>query len=223
MPDRITIPFTQIQMGRFLFLLLFLLLVFFIRPFLLNLPGFVLLMDLLFSALLISGVFASRNRPGWFRFLASLAVLTLLSLWTNELAALSFLRTLGLIGGALFMCLLAVMLVAHLFAQREISFDLITGSICGYLLTGQFWAILYALLETFSPGAIGSVDAAGKDLFYYSYFSYVTLTTLGYGDISPVSPTAQSLATLEAIFGQLYVAIIVARLVGLQVSQSIER
>lgn len=223
MPKPVAIPFTQIRIGRFLFLLLFLLLIFFLRPFLLNVPGFVFLMDLMFLAVLIAGVFSARNKAGWYRVLAFLAVLTVGTLWTNEFLNLAVLRTIGLVCGALFMGLLVAMLVALLFAQQEVTFDLITGSICGYLLVGQVWAFLYALLETFSPGALGIATTAGEDVFSYSYFSYVTLTTLGYGDISPVSPAAQSLATLEAIFGQLYVAIIVARLVAIHVSQSIER
>ena len=54
-----------------------------------------------------------------------------------------------------------------------------------------------------------------------SYFSFVTLTTLGYGDIVPVSGPAKTFSTLEAIVGQLYIALLVARLVGLHTAQSI--
>lgn len=51
-----------------------------------------------------------------------------------------------------------------------------------------------------------------------AYFSFVTLTTLGYGDISPVTPFARALVNLEAIFGQFYIAILVAALVGIHIS-----
>jgi hypothetical protein len=54
------------------------------------------------------------------------------------------------------------------------------------------------------------------------YFSFATLTTLGYGDIVPVSAIARTLATLEAITGQLYLAVLVARLVGLHIAESLE-
>ena len=53
----------------------------------------------------------------------------------------------------------------------------------------------------------------------FTYYSYVTLTTLGYGDITPKTPTAKYLATLEAIIGQLYLAVLIARLVGLYIAQ----
>lgn len=221
MSDRVTIPFTHVRIGRFLFLLVFLLLVFFVRPLLVAMPGFGLMMDGLFTAVLISGVFASGKRTRWFRWMMLLAVLTLAALWAGKWIGLPALRTLGSVGGALFMALLSVLLVVHLFTQREVTFDLITGSVCGYLLVGQFWAFLYFLLEHCSPGSLSLSAAGGNDLFSYSYFSFVTLTTLGYGDISPATPTAQSLATLEAVVGQLYVAVIVARLVGIQASQSL--
>ena len=55
------------------------------------------------------------------------------------------------------------------------------------------------------------------------YYSLVTMTTLGYGDIVPVTPAARSLTTLEAVVGQLYLAVLVARLVGLHVADSIRR
>lgn len=60
----------------------------------------------------------------------------------------------------------------------------------------------------------------GAEMIYYSF---VTLTTLGYGDIVPVSPSARSLATLEALTGQLYLTVLVARLVGLQITHSARR
>jgi voltage-gated potassium channel Kch len=63
----------------------------------------------------------------------------------------------------------------------------------------------------------------GIDLSHFSYYSYVTLTTLGYGDITPISTQARSLALLEAIMGPLYLAILVARLVGIHIAQGVSR
>jgi hypothetical protein len=57
----------------------------------------------------------------------------------------------------------------------------------------------------------------------FTYFSFVTLTTLGYGDITPMTRAAKNLAALEAIFGQLYLAILIARLVGQQALGDKER
>jgi hypothetical protein len=103
-----------------------------------------------------------------------------------------------------------------------IDMNRIAGGISIYMLIGLIWASLYFFLSLVDPQAFNGVsdvrsdDAqllrnAYLDLLYYSY---VTLSTLGYGEITPVSRAAQSLAYLEAICGVMYVAVLVAALVG---------
>ena len=106
--------------------------------------------------------------------------------------------------------------------------NLIYGSVCVYLLIGLVWAFIFSALEILYPGSFKfELQNPGADVLLTTnqlqlsqllYYSYVTLTTLGYGDISPVSPPARSFATLEAIAGQFYLTILVARLVGLQIT-----
>jgi hypothetical protein len=93
-----------------------------------------------------------------------------------------------------------------------------------YLVMGLLWSFIYTLLFAVDPESIrlASVvhsEEGGRNVFSEMYyFSFVTLTTLGYGDILPVSRLARSLATMEAIVGQLYLAVVVASLVGIQIS-----
>ena len=98
----------------------------------------------------------------------------------------------------------------------------IAGGISIYMLIGLIWASLYFFLSLLDPQAFNGVsdfrfdDAqllrnTFMDLLYYSY---VTLSTLGYGEITPASRAAQSLAYLEAICGVMYVAVLVSALVG---------
>lgn len=96
--------------------------------------------------------------------------------------------------------------------------DRIIGAICVYILIGLAWAKGYDVLEDLVPGSFRfpadtSWTAASPDR--YIYLSFVTLATLGYGDIVPVTPLAGTLAWMEAITGQLYLAITVAQLVAL--------
>ncbi len=102
---------------------------------------------------------------------------------------------------------------------REIFFTVRTdankmiGAFCVYFMVGVIWAGLYIILERISPGSFVSpthADIGGQ----FIYYSFVTLTTLGYGDIIPVSDMARTLAYLEALVGQFYLAILVAGLVG---------
>ena len=96
----------------------------------------------------------------------------------------------------------------------------IAGAVCVYILLGYVWSVLYLLVALAASDAFAGVDAGNiPDLSsQLTYFSFVTLTTLGYGDISPLTPIAQSLTYLEAIIGQLYVAILIAGLVGAHLS-----
>ena len=85
---------------------------------------------------------------------------------------------------------------------------------------GVIWGDAYLTMYIINPEAF---EAPGVDSDYASvhflYYSYATLTTLGYGDISPVSPSAQTIAWLEAVVGQLFIGVTIARLVGLLTMQ----
>lgn len=104
--------------------------------------------------------------------------------------------------------------------SEEINANRIIGAVCVYLLLGVIWAVAYTVLHMFSPGSFqGFVPKGGEGWnSEWLYFSFVTMTTLGYGDISPVTATARALAYMQALFGQLYVAVLVAGLVGTHIS-----
>jgi len=96
--------------------------------------------------------------------------------------------------------------------------DRIVGSICVYILIRLGWAAIFETLDGVIPGSLrfpADTAWATPSTFRYRYFSFVTLATLGYGDITPVTALAGTLASLEAIAGQLYIGITVARLVAL--------
>ena len=96
----------------------------------------------------------------------------------------------------------------------------IAGAVCVYLLMGLLWANAYVLLALAVDGAFAGLEPGGADALWprLTYFSFVTLTTLGYGDVTPRIPLAGSLAYLEAVIGQLYVAILIGGLVGAHLS-----
>ncbi|HZP45519.1 MAG TPA: potassium channel family protein [Candidatus Binataceae bacterium] len=92
----------------------------------------------------------------------------------------------------------------------------IQGSIAAYLLIGVLWAIAYDMVESIAPGSFRIVLSTGPRLPQLGYFSFTTLATLGLGDILPVSPLARSLVVLEALIGQLFPVILIARLVAME-------
>ena len=108
------------------------------------------------------------------------------------------------------------LLSKRLFKVRKVTADTIKGGVCAYLLIGFTWVTLYRLA---SPDSFNI--AAGKEMMYV-HFSFTTLTTLGYGDITPKTRFAAILTNSEAIIGQLFLTIFVARLVGLYIAEERE-
>jgi hypothetical protein len=96
----------------------------------------------------------------------------------------------------------------------------IAGAVAIYLLIGLIWARLYQVVELASPGAFRVPAGESPNSATLAYFSFVTLATLGYGDIAPVNIVARDLAVLEAIMGQLYLVILISRLVTEGVGKS---
>ncbi|MHC4624809.1 MAG: potassium channel family protein [Planctomycetota bacterium] len=126
--------------------------------------------------------------------------------------------TTGDLINAAFVTITIVVLMRNMFRTHRVTPNMIVGGICIYLLIGVLWTVLYRLLLTWNTDAIALRE--GVSLFY---FSFTTLTTLGYGDIVPASKLAQDLAIMEAITGQVYLAIFIARLVGLHIAHELMR
>jgi voltage-gated potassium channel len=97
---------------------------------------------------------------------------------------------------------------------RSVDSEHLYAALDAYLLAGIFLGVLYWILEHLSPGSF----AGATDTFSIPsaiYFSFVTLATLGYGDIVPRNEIARGVAIVEAVAGQLYLAVMIARLVSL--------
>ena len=104
----------------------------------------------------------------------------------------------------------------HVLATGPVDTNRIAGAVCIYLIAATLWALVFVLLNQINPNSFhGLENVPFEDQFAeLMYYSTVTLTTLGYGDVTPASPYARWLAQVEAVFGQLYIAILIAALVG---------
>lgn len=122
-----------------------------------------------------------------------------------------------------------IFLLYRILTRRDVTSNTIFASLCIYLMIGYIWAFLYSMLEIVAPGSF-SIDTdvfryqMGHDhtyteLYYFMYYSFTSLTTLGLGDIMPASPWARVLTVSEAIVGQIYLVVLVSRLVGMHISQ----
>jgi hypothetical protein len=114
--------------------------------------------------------------------------------------------------------ILGVIVGTGVFRPGRVTLDRVMGAIVLYLLLGLVFAFAYESVFRQVPGAFAGALDGPDTLERWAYFSFVTLTTVGYGDITPVAKIARALATFEAFIGQLYPAIILARLVSLQIA-----
>jgi hypothetical protein len=134
--------------------------------------------------------------------------------------------TAGLSIGALFFLGVTGRIVHSILTARSISLDSVFGAICGYLLLGVAFGMTHAMIHTFNPEAFLMNDAIQRQTQQpdgvqnvFTYFSFITLNTVGYGDITPVSTAARTLAWCEALTGQLYLAVLIAGLMGALVAR----
>ncbi|HEY7041120.1 MAG TPA: ion channel [Methylomirabilota bacterium] len=121
-------------------------------------------------------------------------------------------------------CVLATgVAVAVAFRRGRVNAERIFAVLSAYLLTGLVFGITYGLLNDVRPGSFRLPELETARFEHGVYISFVILTSLGFGDVVPVSPVARGLTILEAVIGQMYMAVLVARLVSLYSAEEFER
>lgn len=176
------------------------------------------LVEVFFVLLLLSGAWAIAEHRGAALVVAALAVAAAALAWMPMPFSSATTALVHQVAAIVAVILLAIMVAVRVFSAGRITTDRIMGAVALYLLIGVIWGNAYEIVAQIEPRAFaGTVDPASGVARWF-YFSFVTLTTVGYGDITPVARAAQVLAIAEALIGQLYPAIILARLVTLQTS-----
>ena len=174
--------------------------------------------DLVFSVVLVSGVAIAWGQRRLFLFGSCLAAIALSIRWagwwikSGEFEMLRDVATLASIA------LISYVLLTQVFRAGAITAARNQGALAVYLLLGLGWAQAYQITSYLKPGSFQIPAGASSMVGGWYYFSFTTLTTLGYGDIVPIKPQARSLAMAEALTGQLYLAVLIARLIALEVT-----
>jgi hypothetical protein len=173
--------------------------------------------DALATVVLLSGLAAVWGERRWVvRTLVGLVAVGLPVRWA---ARLDLVRDVEPVRSATTLVALAVLtalVLSKVVRPGMVTRHRIQGAIAAYLLLGLTWASAYEWIAAVDPAAFAGAMTAAPSGALWDYYSLVTLTTMGYGDVTPVSPAARSLAVAEALTGQLYLAILVARLVALE-------
>ena len=197
--------------SRFIYIILAIVLVILVTPFIRHTGITGHLFTTLIAAMIPLTSFyaltADRNRAIIILFIAApFVILDGMSMFfTNRylmIAAISF--------GTILYFYIIVLLVINLLSYRVVTADLIYCAISTYFLIGVMWAGIYIVLEGIFPGSFSGISETADLL----YFSFVTLTTVGFGDITPQSILGKRLAIFEAAMGGIYLAVIIAMIVG---------
>ena len=189
-----------------------------------------LLTTILFWLILASAVVTIRRRHRTALVALSLGVCAVIVQAMNLVPQQPVLAGVGHVLSIVFLIYIIAIILWFVFETQRVTANLIYASLCVYLLLAVAWALGYSLIELLAPDSFTlPLNSEGQRVFFRFggertnlslYYSLVTLTTLGYGDIVPKSPAAQMLAALEAVAGQVYLAVLVARLVGLHIAHS---
>ncbi len=211
--------------GSFSFLLIMLLLVHVVHPFFMEHPSGRYLLHLGLTIIVLSGIFSVTEKK-----VTRITALILVVAWISALS-LNYLyhRTdsllaIAYLSGIVLLVFNAAVILSHVLRETDVTANTIYGALCVFMLMALAWALVYSLLELLQPGSFNFPDLSAQGhhfiLSRLIYYSYVTITTVGYGDITPKSFPARNLSNVEAIMGQIYMTVLVARLVSLQITSS---
>jgi Ion channel len=183
-------------------------------------PGWMFVVDVWFAGVIVAGASAL----GWHRVQRGIivaGVLIVLAVMALRLLARGFegwwFETIASAVSVLVLSLLVALILTQVFRDGPTVRDRLFGGVAAYLLLGLDWAEAYRFVDVLIPGSFHGLTWAARahNLSSFVYFSIATLTTAGYGDIVPVSLPARSLSNLESLTGQLFPAILIARLVSM--------
>jgi hypothetical protein len=208
---------------RFHILFVSLLAMILVTPLVQEFVGIHMVWNIFLSAILLSGVHAVSGKKRNVFIASFLALPMLVSVWSEYIVKNNYVVIVGTLCGVVFFAYMIVNILLFIYEQDKVTRDLIVGAAVVYLLMAMMWTFIYRLVETVHPGSFAISTTDIHERVRLTYFSLVTITTLGYGDIVPTTGLASSLATLEAVVGQLYLVTTVVWLVGVRVSQSRER
>jgi hypothetical protein len=181
------------------------------------------LIDISITAIFLSSLYAISQKAHNVRIVVGLILPIIVGMWIANLMDIPNIRLLVDFGAILFFAFIIIIILSALLKENKVTLDVIYGAVAVFLLMAIMWAYIFDVIETLQPGSFQvTADYAQGTRVHFLYYSFVTITTVGYGDILPVSPIARAFSILEMVVGQFYLIILIARLVGINITQSLE-
>jgi hypothetical protein len=179
------------------------------------------LLDLSFVVVILSCFLVSLGQRIWGVVLI-LAIAGEIIATLARVSGIEFFQSPGRVLRVVVLIAAMVVVLRDVLRAKRVTMDTVFAACSVYLLMALVWSSLYIAIEVLAPGSfkLGPTEGPGSmgTASQLVYFSMITLTTVGYGDITPNTPQASMLAALEGLIGQLFIAIILARLVALELT-----
>ncbi len=167
----------------------------------------------LFTAVLLSGIYAVSYDVRYVAVGLLLAIPTFILGWSNAFTPLTATELAWMAFMIIFLVYTLAVVLRHIFSSGQVSVDEIYGAISVYVMIGLTFGITYHLLETFVPGSF-KYNVGQSTMSSMIYLSFSTLSTVGFGDITPLSAIARSISILEMVIGATYVAVLIGTLIN---------
>jgi voltage-gated potassium channel len=225
--------FLTIEMRhRYTVLLIFMAILLAVLPFIEGDELAIFSTKLVLSVILLFGIYAGRRVRRDLLLGGVLGIPVLVGQWLPQYSThLGVFLAIDILT-AVFLLYITVMILNQVLSARRVTLDTIAGAVCAYLLIGLGWAFVYRVMFVINPhsflfgsGSFAHIFEENKrpQLMNFAYYSYTTLSTTGFGDITPASGASRAISVLEAIAGQFFIAILIARLVSLELIDSTRR
>lgn len=173
--------------------------------------------DLLFGLVLIpAAVIVSGNRAALILMLVAIALVVVVAAGVGARQLSTVDKLLDDIAWLIAGLTLGAAVARTVYGPGKVTFHRVVGGVLLYLIIGLVFVPLIGFVSLLDPNVLPNLDRTAENFPTYIYYSFTTLTTTGYGDIAPVHPYARGLANMEQVFGMLFPATLLARLVTLQ-------
>lgn len=213
--------------GKYFYLFIALLLLLLLYPFFTGTVHGLILLDFIFTIVLLFGIYTIIRNKTTLIIALTLGLPTLAGKWLSYFKDFPTLILIGHIFAILLFIFIIISILKQVLRGKIVSTDTIYGAVCVYFLIGIAWAFIFTVIEMLNPGSFlidqVPINSTARKLPHFMYYSFVTLTSLGLGDIAPTTYVSRSFTYMEAIMGQFYMLILIARLVGLHIARTINK
>ena len=209
---------------RYLLLLISLVLLLLIMPLFEGFFKLTTLLDISITFIFLTSLYAISKRRKSLRIAIGLLLPVIVTMWLTYFIHVPNLSLVGDCCSILYFAFTIIIILSTLFKEVEVTLDVIFGAFVSFLMMSIMWAYVYDLLEAIRPGSFLITEGQFEDSrIHFIYYSFVNITTVGFGDILPVSLTARFFSIAEMVVGQIYLIVLISRLVGINIAQSMDK